>query len=90
MSVEDFYLEIRSGILPGTNEVAVTAASGNMKSQFHVSLPDFEDALNNVEDYLCDRFMKTFDARAFNAHDAGEITDEEWETFKKVMKVIEW
>ena len=89
MSVEDFYMKIGRSLF-GTNSIEITAANGDMKSEFDVSLPDFEDALNDVEDYLCDRFMEPIRIRAKNANDDGLISDEEYEVFMKVMKVIEW
>ena len=88
MTVEDFYMRIHSYI-PGT-VVEIIAAEGSMKSELEVSLPDFEDALDDVEDYLCDRFMKTFMIRAENAYDDGRISEDEFNIFKAVMKVIEW
>ena len=88
MTVEDFYMTINSR-MTGT-VVEFIAAEGSMKSELEVSLPDFEDALNDVEDYLCDRFMKPILIRAENARDDGLISDEEYENFKKVMTVIEW
>ena len=90
MTVVDFYLKIENGIFRGEKEIAVTAASGDMKSEFNVSLPDFEDALGDVEDYLCDRFMKTFMIRAENAYDDGRISEDEFNIFKAIMMVIEW
>ena len=90
MTVVDFYLNIESSIYPGEKEVAVTAANGDMKSEFNVSLPDFEDALGDVEDYLCDRFMKPILIRAENAYDEGRISEDELNIFKAIMKMIEW
>ena len=89
MSVEDFYMKIGRSLF-GTNSIEITAVNGDMKSEFDVSLPDFEDALNDVEDYLCDRFMKPILIRAQNAYDDGKISEDELNTFKAVMKVIEW
>ena len=88
MTVEDFYMRIHS-YSPGT-VVEIIAAEGSMKSELEVSLPDFEDALEDVEDYLCDWFMKTFMIRAENAYDDGRISEDEFNMFKAVMKVIEW
>ena len=90
MSVVDFYLKIESGIFRGTNEVAVTAASGDMKSEFNVSLPDFEDGLSDISDYLFDWIVQQLEPRLVNATDSGEITDKEEDTFRKVLKVISW
>ena len=89
MSVDDFYMKIGRSTLYGAH-IEITAANGGMKSEFEVSLPDFEDALGDVEDYLCDRFMKTFMIRAENAYDDGRISEDEFNIFKAVMKVIEW
>ena len=88
MTVEDFYMRVRP-YMTGTI-VEIIAAEGSMKSELEVSIPDFEDALGDVEDYLCDRFMKTFLIRAENAHEDGKISDDEFNIFKAVMKVIEW
>ena len=88
MTVEDFFMKPRS-YLSGT-VVEIIAAEGSMKSELEVSLPDFEDALDDVEDYLCDRFMKPILIRAENAHDDGKISDDEFNVFKAVMKVVEW
>ena len=88
MTVEDFYMRPRSHI-SGT-VVEIIATEGSMKSELDVSLPDFEDALNDVEDYLCDRFMKPILIRTQNAYDDGKISEDEFNTFKAVMKVIEW
>ena len=88
MTVEDFFMKPRS-YLSGT-VVEIIAAEGSMKSELEVSLPDFEDALDDVEDYLCDRFMKPILIRAENARDDGKISDDEFNIFKAVMKVIEW
>ena len=88
MTVEDFYMKARSGYF-GT-VIEIIAAEGSMKSELEVSLPDFEDGLGDVEDYLCDRFMKTFMTRAENALDDGKISEDEFNVFKAVMKVIEW
>ena len=88
MTVEDFFMRTRS-YMTGTI-VEIIAAEGSMKSELEVSLPDFEDALDGVEDYLCDRFMKTIMIRAENAHDDGKISDDEFNIFKAVMKVVEW
>ena len=88
MTVEDFYMRPRSYI-SGT-VVEIIAAEGSMKSEIEVGLQDFEDALDGVEDYLCDRFMKPILIRAENAHDDGKISDDEYNIFKAVMKVIEW
>ena len=90
MTVVDFYLNIESSIYPGEKEVAVTAANGDMKSEFNVSLPDFEDGLSDISHYLFDWIMQQLESRAWNANDDDLITDEELETFRKVMKVIEW
>ena len=90
MTVVDFYLMIESGIFRGTKEIAVTAASGDMKSEFNVSLPDFEDGLSDISDYLFDWIMQQFEPRVINAYDDGLITSEELEAYRKVMKVIEW
>lgn len=90
MTVVDFYLEITGGFSPGEKEVAVTAASGDMKSEFNVSLPDFEDGLTDISDYLFDWIRQQLEPRARNANDDDLITDQELETFRKVMKVIEW
>lgn len=88
MTVSDFYMKI--GRTFQTTHIEIIAAEGSMKSEFEVSLPDFEDALGDVEDYLCDRFMKTFMIRAENAYDDGRISEDEFNIFKAVMKVIEW
>ena len=89
MSVEDFYMKIGRSMFRETH-IEIIAAEGSMKSELEVSLPDFEDALDDVEDYLCDRFMKPILIRAENAHDDGKISDDEYNIFKAVMKVIEW
>lgn len=89
MSVEDFYMKIGRTVFRETH-IEIIAVEGCMKSEFDVSLPNFEDALDDVEDYLCDRFMKPILIRAENAHYDGEISDEELAAFKKVMKVVEW
>ena len=89
MSVEDFYMKIGRTMFQ-TTHIEIIAAEGSMKSELEVGLQDFEDALDDVEDYLCDRFMKPILIRAENAHEDGKISDEEYETFKKVMKVVEW
>lgn len=88
MTVEDFYMKIRPYVW--ATVVEITAAEGSMKSEIEVGLQDFEDALDGVEDYLCDRFTKTFMIRAQNAFDDGKISEDELNTFKAVMKVIEW
>lgn len=88
MSVEDFYMKIRPYVW--ATVVEITAAEGSMKSELEVGLQDFEDALDDVEDYLCDRFMKPILIRAENAHEDGKISDDEYNIFKAVMKVIEW
>ena len=90
MTVVDFYLKIESGIFRGTNEVAVTAANGDMKSEFNVSLPDFEDGLSDISDYLFDWIVQQLEPRLVNATDSGEITEKEEDTFRKVLKVISW
>ena len=90
MTVVDFYLKIENEIFRGEKEIAVTAASADMKSEFNVSLPDFEYALDDVEDYLCDRFMKPILIRAENARDDGRISEDEFNIFEAVMKVVEW
>lgn len=90
MTVVDFYLKIESGIFRGTNEVAVTAVNGDMKSEFNVSLLDFEDGLSDISDYLFDWIMQQLEPRLVNATDSGEITDKEEDTFRKVLKVISW
>ena len=88
MTVEDFYMKIRPYVW--ATVVEIIAAEGSMKSEIEVGLQDFEDALDGVEDYLCDRFMKPILIRAENAHDDGKISDDEYNIFKAVMKVIEW
>ena len=88
MSVEDFYMKIGRTMFQ-TTHIEIIAAEGSMKSELEVSLPDFEDALDDVEDYLCDRFMKPILIRAENAHEDGKISDDEFNIFKAVMKVIE-
>ncbi len=88
MTVEDFYMRPRSYI-SGT-VVEIIAAEGSMKSELEVSLPDFEYALTDMEDYLCDKFKETFMTRAENAYDDGRISEDEFNTFKAVMAVIEW
>ena len=88
MSVEDFYMKIGRSMFRETH-IEIIAAEGSMKSELEVSLPDFEDALDDVEDYLCDRFMKPILIRAENAHDDGKISDDEYNIFKAVLKVIE-
>ncbi len=90
MTVVDFYLKIESGIFPGEKEIAVMAQSGDMKSEFNVSLPDFEDALNDVEDYLYGTYTKTLKTRAENAYEDGWISEDEFNIFKAVLAVIEW
>lgn len=89
MTVEDFHMEIGRTMFRATH-VEINAADGTTKCEFEVSLPDFEDALNDVEDYLCDRFMKPIMIRAENAHEDGKISDDEFNIFKSVIKVIEW
>lgn len=89
MSVEDFYMKIGRTMFQ-TTHIEIIAAEGCMKSELEVSLPDFEDALDDVEDYLCDRFMKPILIRAQNAYDDGKISEDEFNIFKAVMKVIEW
>lgn len=88
MSVEDFYMKVRPYVW--ATVVEIIAAEGGMKTEFEVPLQDFEDALGDMEDYLCDRFMKTFMIRAENAYDDGKISDDEYNIFKAVMKVVEW
>ena len=88
MTVEDFYMRPRSYI-SGT-VVEIIAAEGSMKSELEVSLPDFEYALTDMEDYLCDKFKETFMIRAENAYDDGRISEDEFNIFKAVMAVIEW
>ena len=90
MTVVDFYLKIESGIFRGTNEVAVTAASGDMKSEFNVSLPDFEDGLSDISDYLFDWIVQQLEPRARNAEDEDLITGGELNAFLKVLETIEW
>ena len=89
MSVEDFYMKIGRSMFRETH-IEIIAAEGSMKSELEVGLQDFEDALDGVEDYLCDRFMKPILIRAENAHDDGKISDDEYNIFKAVMKVVEW
>ena len=89
MSVEDFYMKIGRSMFRETH-IEIIAAEGSMKSEIEVGLQDFEDALDGVEDYLCDRFMKPILIRAENAHDDGKISDDEYNIFKAVMKVVEW
>lgn len=89
MSVEDFYMKIGRSMFRETH-IEIIAAEGSMKTELEVGLQDFEDALDGVEDYLCDRFMKPILIRAENAHDDGKISDDEYNIFKAVMKVIEW
>ena len=90
MTVVDFYLNIESSIYPGEKEVAVTAANGDMKSEFNVSLPDFEDGLSDISDYLFEWIMQQIEPRLVNANDGGLITDKEEDTFRKVLAVISW
>ena len=90
MTVVDFYLKIESGIFRGTNEVAVTAANGDMKSEFNVSLPDFEDGLSDISDYLFDWIVQQLEPRLVNATDSDAITEKEEDMFRKVLKVISW
>lgn len=61
-----------------------------MKSEFNVSLPDFEDGLSDISDYLFDWIMQQFEPRVINAYDDNLITSEDLEAYRKVMKVIEW
>jgi len=89
MSVEDFYMKIGRSMFRETH-IEIIAAEGSMKSELEVGLQDFEDALDEVEDYLCDRFMKPILIRAQNAYDDGKISEDEFNIFKAVMKVIEW
>ena len=89
MSVDDFYMKIGRTMFRETH-IEIIASQSDMKVEFDVGLQDFEDALNDVEDYLCDRFMEPMKIRAKNANDDGQISDEEYEVFTKVMKVIEW
>ena len=89
MTVEDFYMKIGRTMFRETH-IEIIAAEGSMKSELEVSLPEFEDALDDVEDYLCDRFMKPMLIRAENACDDGRISEDELNIFKAVMKVIEW
>ncbi len=88
MTVDDFELRLRNGFT-GTN-ISVIAADYNMRTEFDVGLQDFEDALDGVEDYLCDRFMKPILIRAENAYEDGKISEDEFNIFKAVMKVVEW
>ena len=90
MTVVDFYLDIRRSIYPGEKEVAVTAEDGYMKSQFHVSIPDFEDGLSNISDYLFDWIKQQLEPRARNAEDEDLITGGELNAFLKVLETIEW
>ena len=90
MTVVDFYLKIDSGFYPGEKEVAVTAASGDMKSEFNVSLPDFQSGLSDISDYLFDWIKEQIEPRARNAEDDGDITPGELAAFLKVLEVIEW
>ena len=89
MSVEDFYMKIGRTMFQ-TTHIEIIAAQSDMRVEFDVSLQDFEDALDEVEDYLCDRFMKPILIRAQNAYDDGKISEDEFNIFKAVMKVIEW
>ena len=90
MTVTDFYLYIGSGFFPGEKEVAVIAANGDMKSQFHVSIPDFEDGLSDISDYLFDWIKQQLEPRARNAEDEDLITGGELNAFLKVLETIEW
>ena len=90
MTVVDFYLNIESSIYPGEKEVAVIAANGDMKSQFHVSIPDFEDGLSDISDYLFDWIKQQLEPRARNAEDEDLITGGELNAFLKVLETIEW
>ena len=90
MTVVDFYLEIVRSIYPGEKEVAVTAKNGDMKSEFNVSLPDFEDGLSDISDYLFDWIKQQLEPRARNAEDEDLITGGELNAFLKVLETIEW
>lgn len=90
MTVVDFYLDIRSSIYPGEKEVAVTAKNGDMESQFHVSILDFESGLSNISDYLFDWIKQQLEPRARNAEDEDLITGGELNAFLKVLETIEW
>lgn len=89
MTVDDFYMKIGRTMF-GEKQIEIIAAEGSMKSELEVSLPDFEDALGDLEDYLCGRFMNPILIRAENAYEDGKISDDEYLIFKAVMKVIEW
>ena len=88
MTVEDFYMDIRSRMSETVLEI--TAAEGSMKSELEVSLPDFKYALECIEDYLCDTYTKTLKTRAENAYVDGRISEDEFNVFKTVLAVIEW
>lgn len=90
MTVTDFYLKIESSIYPGEKEVAVTAENGDMKSEFNVSLPDFEFGLSDISDYLFDWIKQQLEPRARNAEDEDLITGGELNAFLKVLETIEW
>lgn len=90
MTVVDFYLKIENGIFRGEKEVSVTAQTGDMKSEFNVSLPDFKDGLWDISDYLFDWIKEQIEPRARNAEDEGDITPGELAAFLKTLEVIGW
>lgn len=89
MTVDDFYMRPRSYMSSGT-VVEIIAAEGSMKSEIEVSLPDFEDALHDVRDYLFDWIKEQIEPRARNAEDEGDISPGELAAFLKTLEVIEW
>ena len=89
MSVEDFYMKIGRSMF-GETKIEIIAAEGSMKSELEVSLPDFEDGLTDVRDYLFDWIKKTIEPAARIAEDDGLITAGELNAFLKVLETIEW
>lgn len=85
MTADDFYMNVKSTV------VDISVQDGNMKAEAEIYIEDFAYALlktNDNLDMLNDYIKDELKVRAGNAWDQSEITDEELESFKKVLEMI--
>ncbi len=85
MTAENFYMDIK------TETVRIDARDGNMHMSAEILIEDFAYALlktNDNLDYLAKPVKAELVRRAESAWDLDEISDEDLESFKKVLEAI--
>ena len=85
MTADDFYMNVKS------TTVDISVKDGGMKAEAEIYFEDFAFALlktNDNLDYLAGRLTDELKRRANNAWDLSEISDDDLESFKKVLEWI--